>query len=798
MKFTLSWLKEYLDTTAPLEDITRTLTMIGLEVESVSDKAAELKDFIVAEILEAKPHPDADRLRVCQVNNGKETLTIVCGAPNARAGIKVVLASVGVIIPNGQFAIKKSKIRGQDSNGMLCSATELNLGTDGEGIIELPATAKPGEPIVKLLGLDDPVIEINLTPNRGDALGVYGIARDLAAAGIGSLKPEGVTNEEFQKVLDTGSFASSVNVSITTKGCSYFIGRSFKGVKNGESPDWLKKRLESIGQKPISALVDITNYLTHAFARPAHVYDAGKLKGDIVVRDAKQGEKLTALDGKEYTLDAGMVVIADNSGTIGLGGIIGGESTGCDANTTDVFLEIALFDAQTIARTGQKLQINSDARYRFERFVSPATVKHFITATKLIQEICGGEASKPVVAGSIPMERRTLTFRPARVKELVGIDVPEAQMRSILEKLGFIIEGGATWKLGIPSFRPDIEGEADICEEIARIHGYDTIPATPLPASPRTAPALTASQRRLGEMRRILAARGLKETVGFSFIQNSHAKIFTGGTALPVLANPISADLDTMRPSILPGLLVAAAKNAARGKADVALFETGPLFIGAEPGEQRLSIAAIRTGNIAPANPFGTSRTADAFDAKADALAALSPYIRAENVKVTREAPAYYHPGRSGALKLGQAVLGYFGEMHPQAMQALGLEGSAAAFEIFPQNAPAPKPKTSFAKGRLELSNFQAVVRDFAFVVDASTPAEDILAVVRKAEKTLIESVSIFDIYAGKGIEDGKKSVAFSVRLQPKDKTLTDAEIEAVCAKIVKEVGATTGGTLRS
>ncbi len=809
MKFSLGWLKEYLDTEASAEEIAEQLTMLGLEVETITDRAAELAPFTVAEVLEATAHPDADKLRVCKVNNGREILNIVCGAANARAGIKVVLASPGATIPANGMVIKLSKIRGVESQGMLCSTEELRLSGSSEGIIELPADAPLGEPFAPVLGLGDPVIEISVTPNRSDCLGIYGIARDLAAAGMGRLKPEGVTNEDFQRVITTGSFECPVRISIATPGCSYFVGRVIRGVKNGESPAWMKQRLESVGQKPISALVDITNYLTLAYGRPAHVYDVAKLTGSaITVRGARPGEKLHALDAKEYALKPAMTAIADDSGVLGLGGILGGASTGCNADTTDIFLEIALFDAANIAATGRALLIESDARHRFERFVSSSTLKHFITATRLIMQLCGGEASKPVVAGSIPLERRKVIFRPVRVKELVGLEMPESAMQNILEKLGFQIDRstvGGEWKLGVPSWRPDVEGEPDICEEIARIHGYGNIPATPLPLRALTRAVLTPRQRAAGELRRILSQRGLREAVTFSFISSAQAALFLpsplegegGGRGVICLENPISSDLDAMRPSILPSLLAAVARNAARAIPDLALFEAGPIFSGAEPGEQAFSAACLRSGQVAPKHPLAPARPVDALDAKADALAGLMPYLNPDNLRAAREAPHYYHPGRSGALKLGDKMLAWFGEIHPAILKAFGIEHPVVACELFPENAPAPKEKKSFARPKAHFSPYQPVERDFAFLVDLGIPAEALLSAVRKADKTLIESVAIFDIYTGKGVEEGKQSVALSVRLQPKETTLTDAEIEAFCRKVVENVRESVGGALR-
>lgn len=799
MKFTLSWLKEYLDMQAGIDEIAAKLTAIGLEVEQVIDNSKTLEPFIVAEVLEAEKHLNADKLKVCKVNNGTEELQIVCGAANARAGLKVVLAQVGTLIPNGNFQIKAAEIRGVKSNGMLCSADELNLGKDAEGIIELPKDAKVGDKAAKWLGAGEPVIEIAITPNRGDCLGVYGVARDLAAAGLGKLKSEGVTTEDFQEVVDQGKFDSPVTVSIKgTKNCSYFIGRTVKGVKNGPSPAWLAQRLEAIGLRPISALVDITNYITYGFGRPSHVYDANKLKGNITVSDSKGGEKLAALDDKTYKLDKGMCVITDDSGVIGLGGVIGGEPTGCDENTSDVFLEVALFDPISIATTGRKLQIDSDARYRFERGVAPSTLKHFITLTNLITEICGGEISKPTIAGSIDIKPKTVDFNPERVKSLIGIEPKDKEIKDIFASLGFEVKGsGKKWQVKIPSFRFDIEQEADLVEEIARIYGYDKIPATPMPKDNIIA-ILTPSQQKVVDVRNTLSARGMTETVTFSFISSKQAGLF-GAANDNVLANPISSDLDAMRPSIIPSLLEALQKNEARGYNSLVLFEVGPIFAKASIDGQQICAAGVRSGDAVEKNVHGDAREVDLFDAKADAFAALAHYIDPTKLTITRDVPAWYHPGKSGALLLGKQVLGYFGELHPSIVSKFDIEsGAVAAFEIFPQKAPQPKDKKGAARAKLEISNYQAVNRDFAFVVDENVTAADILKAVNQAEKNLIESVDIFDVYAGKGIEQGKKSVAFSIRLQPKDRTLTDAEIEAVSKAVVDNVQKSVGGVLRN
>lgn len=786
MKFTLSWLKTYLDTDASLEQISETLTAIGLEVEEVIDRSAELAPFTVAEIKEAEQHPNADRLRVCQVNTGSETLQIVCGAPNARAGIKVVLASVGTVIPTNEMKIKASEIRGVKSNGMLCSATELGIGEDSEGIMELPDGAKLGQPFAEEAGLNDPLIDIAITPNRGDCLGVYGIARDLAAAGLGTLKKLAITPVK-------GQGTSPINVSIKdTAKAPQFIGRHIKGVKNGESPEWLQHRLISIGHKPISALVDITNYLTFDLGRPAHVFDAGKLKGNLTVRDANDGETFIALDEKEYTLQAGMTVIADEKGPAALGGVIGGLESGCGEGTTDVFLEIAEFDPIHIAETGRALQIESDARYRFERGIDSGFLNDAAEhATQLILDICGGEASELVVEGKAP-KQRTLTFNTARVKELIGIDVKPAEITTMLEAIGCEVSGKDTLEITIPHWRHDIAIEADIIEEITRLHGYNNIPSTPMPAGDGKA-ALSPDQRRRYDMRRVFAGRGMREAVTYSFMDNRIAAQLTD--TLVKLDNPISSELDVMRPSILPNLVQAAVRNADRGYPNAALFELGATFTSDVPGEEQRCLSAIRTGALNDRHPDCATRKVDAMDAKADAYAALSLAVPTDNLRVTRDVPSHYHPGRAGALLLGKNVLAYFGELHPAVLGALDCD-HAVGCEILLDNLPATKQKATQRK-KLEASNLQPLARDFAFIVNDDVESGAVLATAKGVDKKLITNVALFDVYSGKGIDDGKKSLAINVTLQPTDKTLTDDEIEALSQKIITAVESDHGGVLR-
>jgi phenylalanyl-tRNA synthetase beta chain len=792
MKFTLSWLKEFLETNASVSEISEKLTSLGLEVEEVIDRASVLRPFTVAEILEAEQHPNADKLRVCKVNDGSQVLQIVCGASNARAGIKIPLAQVGVVIPTNGLVIKKSKIRDVESNGMLCSAEELGLAEESEGILELPANAVVGEPFASFIGADDPLFEIAITPNRGDCLGVYGIARDLAAAGLGTLK-----KPEFKAF--NGAYDSPIKVSIEANAaCKYFVGVYVKDVKNAESPEWLKTALTSIGQKSISALVDITNYLTFSFGRPAHIYDADKLQGNISVRFAKDGEKFVALNDKEYELDSKDLVIADEKTVLGLAGIIGGKDSGCSFETKNAFVEIAWFDPVTISHSGRKFQIDSDARYRFERLVDQQTFEHCKTAVNLLTKLCGGSPSKEVIAGSTESEVVVVKFSTDSFAKKIGYELGADAQVKILNALGFNAKvSGAEISVTVPSFRPDITIVEDVLEEIARVNGYDNIPAVFLKRNTTNAKSLSPSQKAYFAARRNIAAKGFDEVVTFSFMEEKKAKAFTNGELI-ALANPISSDLSVMRPSIIPNLLDAAVKNEQRGRFNQALFEAGFVFRKAADITQAQTITAILVGQNAEKNIYSNPRNYDVFDAKEAAFEVLQEYIVPESVKIKAEAPSYYHPGKSGAFVLGNKVIGYFGELHPKIIKLFDLKNNVAAFEIFTEEAPQPKEKKSTSKGKFEVSNLQAVKRDFAFLVDSKVTSDDLLAAVRKAEKNLVSKISIFDLYEGNKIEAGKKSIAFSVTLQPKDKTLTDEEIEAVSEKIVSSVINSTQASLRS
>lgn len=798
MKFTLNWLKDHLDTDASVDQISHRLTALGLEVESVMDPGAGLKDLIVGYVLEATQHPNADRLRVCKVDTGTETLQIVCGAPNARAGLKVALALVGTVIPVSGEKLKKGKIRGEESQGMMCSTRELCLGTDHDGIIELPQDAPTGASLVSVLSLD-PVIDISVTPNRADALGVRGIARDLAAGGTGRLKPDPVAPV-------SGTFVSPVGVTIdddtqTGGACPQFMGRYFRGVKNVESPDWLKDRLMAVGLRPINALVDITNFVNLDRARPLHVFDADRLQGDLRVRFATDGEPLLALDGSEIVLNSSMVVIADGAGAQSVGGVMGGLATGCSLETQNVFLESALFSPEGVARTGRTLGLESDARYRFERGVDPQSCAMGLdVATRLILDLCGGEVSEPVIAGSPPAWQRTIALRPARVEALGGVSLPREDMVRMLQALDCSVTdtGADTITVSPPSWRVDLNIEADLVEEIIRLYGYDKVTPVHLPRLPIPQPVLTSAQKRMIAVKRTLAARGLYEAVTWSFLPSSWADVFGGGIESLVLANPISSDLNTMRPSGLPNLIAAAGRNGARGFGDLGLFEVGPAFTGGEPGDQFLSAAFIRAGFDRVRTWQAPARPVSVFDIKADLLAALDiAGVPLGTLQITADAPPWFHPGRSGQVRLGQTVLATFGEIHPGVLDVLDVKGPIVGAEINLDVLPQSKARPTKARAPLVLSPFQPLVRDFAFVVQDTVKADALLRAARGADKGMIVDATIFDVYQGRGLDPNQKSLALSVTIQPKDHTLTDEEIEALCAAVVAAVKKATGGELR-
>jgi phenylalanyl-tRNA synthetase beta chain len=775
--------------------------MIGLEVENLEDKAKALAPFTIARVISAEQHPNADRLQVCMVDpgNGAAPVQVVCGAPNARAGLIGVFSPPGTFIPGKNITLGVGTIRGVESRGMLCSAAELQISDDHDGIMELPADAPIGARYAEWAGLGDPMFEINLTPNRQDCTGVHGIARDLSAADMGKFKDPAIRPVK-------GEFPCPVKVTVEDAGlCPGFALRLVRGVKNGASPKWLQRRLTSIGLRPINALVDITNFMTYDRARPLHVFDAAKVRGNLTVRRARDGETLLALDGRSYALDAGVCVIADDHGVESLAGIMGGEASGCDENTSDVLIESALWNEINIAQTGRKLGINSDARYRFERGVDPAfMVPGLELATRLVMEIRGGSPSENVVVGKTFGDDRVIEFPLTEVKRLAGIDVPLVEMRHILTHLGFMIAGsGPAVKIAIPSWRTDIHGKADIVEEIVRIVGVDKVPMAPFERGeePRK-PVLTPIQLRTRRAKRGLAARGMVEAVTWSFISKPAAELFGGGSSELALANPIASDLSDMRPSLLPGLVAAVQSNRDRGFPDAALFEVGQIFKGDKPEDQLTAASGVRHG-FASSQGLGRhwsgSKTADALDAKADALAVLAAAgAPMQALQIVPGGTNWLHPGRSGTIQIGpQNVLGYFGELHPRTLERLGADGPLMAFEVILERIPAAKQKPTRAKPVLELSAFQPVARDFAFIVDRHVGAGDIVRAAQGVDKKLITDVTVFDVYEGKGIDETKKSIAIAVTMQPRGKTMTDQEIDAVGIRIVAEVTRKTGGVLR-
>jgi phenylalanyl-tRNA synthetase beta chain len=803
MKFTLSWLKEHLDTKASVETITDTLTRIGLELEGVFDPATKLAPFKVAKVLKCEKHPDADKLQVCEVDTGAERVQVVCGAPNAHEGMKAVFAAVGAYVPGIDLTLTKAKIRGVESNGMLLSERELELSQEHSGIIELDPSAKVGSPAAAALGLDDAVIDVAITPNRPDCLGVRGIARDLAAAGLGKLKKDAIKPVK-------GSYPNPIAIKLEfdkaeADACPIFAGRLIKGVKNGPSPAWLARRLKAIGLCPINALVDITNYITYDRGRPLHAYDADKVKGAVVARLGRKGESFEALDGKSYAVDSECCVIADDNGALGLGGIIGGETTGCTEATTNVFIESAYFDPKRIARTGRKLNIQSDARFRFERGVDPEfVVPGLELATSLVLEICGGSPSKVTVAGKPMRANKDFKFDTRRVNWLSGLDLPASEIKRLLSGVGVELAGKApTLTASPPSWRPDIAQPVDLVEEVVRLVGVDQVPSTPMPRAAGVAlPVLTEAQKRQRLARRVLAARGLVEAVTWSFIPPAEAVLFGGGAPELILSNPISTELAAMRPSLLAGLVTAAQRNRDRGIADGALFEIGQAYRGQLPEDQFTAASGVRFGQSSLEGSgrhwSGTAPAADWSTVKSDAVAALGELgIDQANLSIAREAPVWFHPGRSGALKLGPKVtLGVFGELHPDLLSKLGLDGPFAGFELY-LDALLPSKRKSLTKPALDASDLQPVKRDFAFLLDEDVAAGELIGAALGVDRALIAEVTVFDVFTGTGVPQGKKSIAIEVSLQPREKTLTDAEIEAVAAKIVAAVQKATGGELR-
>ena len=798
MKFTLSWLKDHLDTTASIDEITYALTDLGLEVEGVEDRGAKLADFTLGYVKSAEKHPDADRLRVCQVDTDEGVQQIICGAPNAREGITVVVAKPGVYVPGIDTTIGVGKIRGIESFGMMASERELELSEEHDGIIELPS-GNVGDRFIDWLAENDPakvdpVIEIAITPNRPDALGVRGIARDLAARGLGTLKKRDTPAVE-------GMFPCPISVSIdedTLDQCPVFYGRVIRGVKNGPSPVWLQDALRAIGLRPISFLVDVTNFFTYDRNRPLHVFDADKVAGNMLrVHRAKGGETLMGLDDKEYTFTEGMTLISDAEKVESIAGVMGGAETGCSMDTVNVFVEAAYFDPVRTAYTGRALKINSDARYRFERGIDPEWTPYAIEhATRMILDNAGGEASEVVVAGKVPDFSRAYKLDAARVQSLVGMTISEADQRKTLTSLGFRLEGNMAH---VPSWRPDVQGEADLVEEVARIASLTKLEGRHLPrlTAGIPKPVLSPMQRREAAARRACAALGYNECVSYSFIDQPSAALFGGGTDETRLENPISNDMSHMRPALLPALLQAAARNQARGFPDMALFEVGPVFTGGEPGEQHMQISGVLVGRTGPKDVHGASRPVDVFDIKADIEAVLSAIGAPAKVQINRNGAEWWHPGRHGQICLGpKKVLGVFGEIHPRVLAALDVKGPAMGFTIWPAEVPLPR-KSGATRPALKTSSLQAVERDFAFVVDADIDAITLVNAAMGADKALIDDVRVFDEFIGGALGEGKKSLGLTVRMQPTDKTLKDADIEAVGAKVIEKVTKATGGVLR-
>ncbi|HUD28843.1 MAG TPA: phenylalanine--tRNA ligase subunit beta [Novosphingobium sp.] len=801
MKFSLSWLKQYLETDATIEEIAAKLNAIGLEVEGVEDPAEKLAGFRVARVLTAARHPDADKLQVLSVDTGEgEPLQVVCGAPNARAGMVGVLGLPGATVPANGLVLKKSAIRGVESNGMMCSTRELELGEDHDGIIELPQDAPVGTPFAQYHGAD-PVIDVAITPNRPDCMGLYGIARDLAAAGLGTLTP-------IEALEIEGSYPCPVEIRIEdTEGCPAFYGRVIKGVKNGPSPQWLQDRLKSAGQRPISALVDATNYVMLAYGRPAHAYDLAKLNGAVVARRAVEGETVVALNEKTYTLDAEMTVIADQAGVHDIAGIMGGEHSGCGDDTTDILLEIAYFDPERIARTGRKLNLTSDARGRFERGIDPDFLDTGLAhLTKLIQTLCGGEASEVVRAGAAPATPKIVHFTPSLVEKLGGVQVEPGEQKRILESLGFSVVGEEanweeSWAVTVPGWRPDIDGAPDLVEEVVRIHGLDKVKSVPLPRADGVArPTATAAQALERRVRRAAAARGLHEAVTWSFLPEAAAQPFADGP-LWILANPISEDMKAMRPSLLPGLLMAAKRNLDRGASSLRLFELGRRYLRGAGGasDEKLALGLVLAGEkVQRGWATGKAVPFDAYDAKAEVVALLAQAgAPVDKLQVMGEAGPQFHPGQSATLRLGpKTVLARFGMLHPAVAKQFDVDGPVAIAEIHLDAIPARKGAASFARVSYAPPPLQAVTRDFAFLVPAELPAGDLVRVVQGADKANIVATRLFDDFRGAGVPEGHKSLALEVTLQPLDKSYKDEDIKAIGDKVTA-AAAKLGAVLR-
>ena len=799
MKFTWHWLLDHLQTDKNLNEIVEALPKLGLEVASVINLAEELKEFISVKVLEVKKHPNADTLNLCKVFDGNNTFSVVCGASNVKAGMVAVFANVDTYVPGINLTLKKAKIRGESSEGMLCSEKELTLSDNHEGIIELPKDSKIGLPVRDVMELTDPVIEIEITPNRGDCLGVRGIARDLAAAGMGVLKDLEVIEIEgdFESLIDW-----KIDLNEDKKNlCPKIFGRSFQNLVNVDSPSWLKKRLLAVDQRPISSLVDITNYIMIDIGRPLHAYDAEKIVGNtLTVKEAKQGEKFFALNGNEYELDQGMLVIADSHGIDDLAGIMGGERTGVTNDTTKMFLEAAIFDPISIANTGRKLNINSDARYRFERGLDydlPDLVMHY--AASMVNRICGGTYSKIVKFESIK-ETKSIMFNPDNTYKLTGVEIENHVAKAILEKLGFLITiNRDIWSIIPPSWRPDIDGVSDIVEEIIRVNGYDYIPSIKLPRKNYIAkPAMTIKHRQTSIASKILANRGYSEVITFSFLNEVMAKQFNGGIKELVLVNPISSELTHMRPSVIPTLLVAAQRNLNVGIDTLSFFEVGPIFKGDKPDDQISTISGLRLGTKVKRDWKNSSKDFDFYDVKLDVLKTLEAIgANVNSLQTYENTSGYFHPGRSAVLKIGQKLIANLGEIHPEILDFYGFEKSILAFEIFYENIPMPK-KVKVSRPMLKMSPLQSVTREFAFVIDETTPAEKLVQIAKSTNKDLIKEVLIFDVYKGENIPKGKKSIAIKIIIQPNLETLTDDDLEKISSDLINVIDTKLSGSLRS
>jgi phenylalanyl-tRNA synthetase beta chain len=816
MKFSLSWLKEHLDTDADMQAVADCLNRIGLEVEGIENPADKLSAFRIAKVLNAAPHPQADKLQVLSVDAGGEPLQVVCGAPNARAGMLGVFGPAGAVVPANGMVLKVAAIRGVESNGMMCSIAELELGDDHDGIIELAADAPVGTVYADWAGLDDPVIDVSITPNRQDCMGVRGIARDLAAAGLGTLRP---LNEVYKINLDTpneGSEAAPIVRTDDAAGCPAFYAQAVSGVRNGDAPEWMRSKLKAIGQKPISVLVDITNFISIDLGRPLHVYDRAKLNGALVARKAVDGEDVVALNGKTYTLDSSMTVIADNSMVHDIGGIMGGEHSGVSETTTDVLIECAYFDPEHIARTGQKLALTSDARQRFERGVDPAFLEDGLAiATKLVLDHCGGTPSAITRSGAAPVAPRNIFYDTQYCQQLGGIDVAADHQKAILQSLGFSVlpapvhnghdleeafrKLGAPWQVTVPTWRRDVDGPADIVEEVVRIVGLDNVVSVPLPRADGVAkPTATPVQSLERKVRRAAAARGLNEAINWSFLPQKAADAFGGGTWS--LANPISEDMKVMRPSLLPGLLSAAQRNMDRGASSVRLFEIGRRYFAAADGtsDERLTAGIVLAGDKSVRNwATGKSAKFDAFDAKAEAIALLKAAgVATDGLLVMDDAGAHYHPGQSATLRMGpKNILAAFGTLHPATAKAFDLDGSVVAAEIFLDAIPLKKA-TGFMRPAFTPPALQAVTRDFAFLVSQDTPANDLVRAIKGCDKDNIVAARLFDRFAGQGVPEGQVSLAVEITLQPTDKSYGDDDLKLISDKVIA-AAAKLGAVLR-